>query len=68
MSIKKIPTTEDVLAFIPKGRAISLSEWNKSMEIEGYDTILTKRILQRLLDPEDMNKIDLDRDMKLIWR
>lgn len=68
MSVKKIPTTEDVLAFVPKGRSISPKEWRNSMEMEGYDVRLCQMIMQRLLDPDDLYLVDLDRDMKFILR
>lgn len=54
----KIPTVEDVLAFIPKGRLISPREWKANMESAGYDIYRCQSILRRLLDPEDLHLVN----------
>jgi hypothetical protein len=62
----KVPTVDDVLAFIPKGRAVPPGEWLASMKSDGFDPKLCQRIMQRLLDPEDMAAIKLDSHLRFV--
>lgn len=64
----KSPTVEDVLAFIPKGRPVSPSAWSLAMRSDGFDPKLCQRIMQRLLDPEDLAQVGLDRNMHFVLK
>lgn len=62
------PTVEDVLSFIPKGRSVNPKEWVYNVKSAGFDITNARLILQRLLDPEDLALVDVDRNMHYILK